>query len=81
MTRMLSGEWQRAYGHSVYFAETFIGRTRYRGTCYHAANWLYLGQTQGRGKDDLSHRANRTLKDILGLPLCADYRHRLLRAP
>jgi hypothetical protein len=81
MTRMLSGQWQKVYGHPVYFAETFIDRTRYRGTCYRAANWTYLGQTQGRGKDDLTHRANRSLKDVLGLPLCPDFRERLLRAP
>lgn len=81
MTRSLSCEWQRVYGHPVYFAETFIDRTRYRGTCYRAANWQYLGQTQGRGKDDLTHRANRTLKDILGLPLCWDFRQRLLHGP
>jgi hypothetical protein len=81
MTRLLSQEWQTAYGHPVYFAETFIDPTRYRGTCYRAANWIHLGQTQGRGKGDLTHRANRTLKDILGLPLCRDYRERLLRRP
>ncbi|HEY5264826.1 MAG TPA: Druantia anti-phage system protein DruA [Steroidobacteraceae bacterium] len=81
MTRMLSAQWQKSYGHPVYFAETFIDPTRYRGTCYRAANWQYLGQTQGRGKDDLTHQPNRTLKEVLGLPLCADYRERLLRAP
>ncbi len=81
MTRVLSQEWQTVYGHPVYFAETFIDRSRYRGTCYRAANWQYLGVTQGRGKDDLTHRPNRTLKDILGLPLCRDYRARLLHAP
>jgi hypothetical protein len=77
MTRMLSREWQQLYGHPVYFAETFIDRTRYRGTCYRAANWQYLGQTQGRGKEDLTHRANRSLKDIFGLALCRDFRERL----
>jgi hypothetical protein len=81
MTRALSQEWQKVYGHPVYFAETFIDRCRYRGTCYRAANWRYLGQTQGRGKDDRTHRPNRTLKDILGLPLCADYRERLAGTP
>jgi len=80
MTRLLSQEWQTVYGHPVYFAETFIDPARYRGTCYRAANWIRLGQTQGRGKDDLTHRANRSLKDVLGLPLCRDYRAHLLRA-
>jgi hypothetical protein len=77
MTRGLSQEWQRVYDHPVYFAETFIDPTRFRGTCYRAANWVYLGRTQGRGKDDLTHRANRTLKDVLGLPLVESFRERL----
>jgi Domain of unknown function (DUF4338) len=78
MARMLPDEWQRVYGHPVYFAETFVDATRHRGTCYRAANWVFLGRTQGRGKDDLTHRANRTLKDVLGFPLIGDFRERLL---
>lgn len=80
MTRMLPAEWQKVYGHPVYFAETFVDTTRHRGTCYRAANWLFLGRTQGRGKDDLTHRPNRTIKDVLGLPLIGDFRDRLLAA-
>ena len=80
MTRMLPGEWEKVYGHPVYFAETFVDTTRHRGTCYRAANWQFLGRTQGRGKDDLTHRPNRTVKDVLGLGLVADYRERLLSA-
>ena len=80
MTRMLSAEWQRVYGHPVYFAETFVDTTRHRGTCYRAANWQFLGRTQGRGKDDLTHKPNRTLKDVLGLALVEDFRERLLIA-
>ncbi|MFZ0549445.1 MAG: DUF4338 domain-containing protein [Steroidobacteraceae bacterium] len=78
MTRMLSAEWEKVYGHAVYFAETFVDTTRHRGTCYRAANWMMLGCTTGRGKDDLTHRPNRTLKDVLGLPLVSDFRERLL---
>jgi hypothetical protein len=78
MARMLSAEWEKVYGHSVYFAETFVDTTRHRGTCYRAANWIFLGRTQGRGKDDLTHRPNRTLKDVLGVPLIGDFRERLL---
>jgi hypothetical protein len=77
MTRMLSAEWQRRYGHPVYFAETFVDPTRHRGSCYRAANWLMLGRTQGRGKDDLTHCANRSIKEVLGLPLAPDFRERL----
>ena len=68
MTRMLPREWERIYGHPVYFAETFVHPERFRGTCYRAANWVFLGRTTGRGKDDLTHRPNRPVKDVLGYP-------------
>lgn len=77
MSKMLPAEWERVYGHPVYFAETFVDPERFRGTCYRAANWLYLGRTTGRGKNDHTHRANRALKDVLGFPLVRDFRARL----
>ena len=80
MTRRLSAEWEAVYGHPVHFAETFIDTERFRGTCYRAANWVHLGRTQGRGKDDLTHRPNRSLKDVLGLALANDFRQQLSRA-
>jgi Domain of unknown function (DUF4338) len=79
MTRMLSAEWQKVYEHPVYFAETFVDTAIHRGTCYRAANWVFMGQTTGRGKDDQTHKANRTLKDVLGLALIDDFRARLQR--
>ena len=77
MTRMLSEEWQRVYGHELYFAETFVYPAKYRGTCYRAANWVFLGRTTGRGKDDQTKRPNRPLKDVLGYPLTRRFRERL----
>jgi hypothetical protein len=66
MMRRLSGDWQRLYGHPIHFAETFVDPERFAGTCYRAANWVRLGRTTGRGKDDQTHRANRSPKDVLG---------------
>jgi len=77
MTRMLSVDWQRLYGHPIYFVETFIDPQRFRGTCYRAANWTLLGETTGRGKDDRAHQANRSIKEVLGFPLVKDFRQRL----
>jgi len=77
MTRMLPAEWMTAYGHPVWFAETFVDPTRFRGTCYRAANWVWLGRTTGRGKDDLTKRPNRPLKDVLGLGLHPRFRRLL----
>lgn len=79
MARMLPEEWERVYGHPVYFVETFVDRERFRGTCYLAANWTWLGRTTGRGKDDQTNRANRSLKDVLGYALTRDFRERLGR--
>lgn len=77
MTRELPGHWQRVYGHPVYLAETYVDRSRFAGTCYRAANWLYVGRTTGRGKDAPSRKITRTRKDVLVLPLTRDFRRRL----
>ena len=77
MTRRLSADWQALYGHPVYFAESFVDPERFAGTCYRAANWIWLGRTTGRGKADQTHRVNRSLKDVLGYPLTRDFRARL----
>jgi hypothetical protein len=77
MARRLSEDWERVYGHPVYYLETFVDPERFRGTCYRAANWVVLGRTTGRGKDDLSHKANRSIKEVLGYPLIKDFRRRL----
>lgn len=78
MARRLSADWQQVYGHPLYFLETFVDPTRFRGTCYRAANWIVLGTTTGRGKDDIQHRGpNRPIKQVLGYPLCPDFRRRL----
>jgi hypothetical protein len=77
MARILSADWQRLYAHPIYFVETFIDPQRFSGTCYRAANWKVMGQTTGRGKDDRAHKANRSIKEVLGYPLVKDFRQRL----
>jgi hypothetical protein len=77
VTRALSGDWNRLYSHPVYFAETFIDPGRFRGTCYRAANWVLMGKTTGRGKASNSHHPNRSIKEILGLPLTTRFRELL----
>jgi len=77
MARRLSVDWQRVYGHPIYFVETFIDPQRFRGTCYRAANWTVLGETTGRGKDAPTRQANRSIKQVLGYALVKDFRQRL----
>jgi hypothetical protein len=77
MTSQLSQDWERMYGHPVFFAETFIDPGRFRGTCYRAANWKLLGRTTGRGKASNSYKPNRPIKEVLGFPLTPRFRELL----
>jgi hypothetical protein len=76
-TRQITQDWVRIYKHPVYFLETFVDTERFKGTCYQAANWIFLGQTTGRGKNDQTRKANRSIKAVYGYPLCKDFRERL----
>lgn len=49
-------DWQVKYGHGLQWLESFVDTGRYRGTCYQAANWIYVGETTGRSRQDRSHR-------------------------
>jgi len=77
MARRISADWEQLYAHPIYLLETFVDPSRFRGTCYRAANWRVVGYTTGRGKDDQTNRPNRPLKQILVLPLRSDFRRRL----
>ena len=78
MARQISQDWERIYGHPIFLLETFIDPERFRGTCYRAANWILLGRTTGRGKDDQTHRPNRSIKEVFALPLHRRF-HELLQ--
>ena len=80
MAKRLSEDWEHLYQHPIYFLETFVDPTRFRGTCYRAANWIRLGQTTGRGKDDQTNRPNRSIKEVLGYPLTRRFRELLQEA-
>jgi hypothetical protein len=73
----ICADWQLMYRHGICFIETFVDTERFAGTCYKAANWKHLGLTTGRGKNDLTHKANRSIKAVWGYPLNKDFRERL----
>lgn len=77
MAARISADWQAVYAHPIYLLETFVDPERFRGTCYRAANWKVLGETTGRGKDDLTHRQNRSIKQVLAQPLHRRFRELL----
>jgi hypothetical protein len=72
--RRLSSDWEQVWKHPLYLAETFVDTTRFRGTCYRAANWLYLGETAGRSKRGNNYTHGGTPKALFVYPL---HRHAL----
>lgn len=74
--RRLSADWERMYGHPIHLLETYVDPTRFRGTCYRAANWQFLGHTTGRGPSK-SWVPNRPKKEVLALPLHRRFRQLL----
>ena len=74
MAKMVCQDWQAIYRHPIYYLETFVDKQRFAGTCYKAANWIYLGDTTGRGKNDHAHNVNRSIKAVWGYPLNKHFR-------
>jgi len=76
--RQIVGDWSAHYGMAPWLLETLVDPARYRGTCYRAANWLELGPTSGRGRNDRTHqRHGAAPKQVWVYPLCPDARARL----
>jgi len=73
----LPADWEKLYGYRPLLLETLVDGERFRGTCYRAANWVALGLTTGRGKNDQTHRPNRSIKVVLGYPLTRRFRQLL----
>ncbi|MBN2256321.1 MAG: DUF4338 domain-containing protein [Anaerolineaceae bacterium] len=78
IAKILPEDWLSLYRHPVYYLETFVDTERgFKGTCYKAANWIYLGKTTGRGKNDQTRKPNRSIKDVYGYPLIKDFKEKL----
>lgn len=75
--RRLSADWEARYNHPIVLVETFVERDRFRGTCYRAANFIKVGQTAGRTRQDRNHSITTPVKDIYVYPLHRRFRERL----
>lgn len=79
--RQLPVDWEKRYGYRPLLLETLVDAKRFHGTCYRAANWIALGQTQGRGRMDRYHEAHGLAPKVVYVyPLCRDVKRRLLEA-
>lgn len=74
IARRISADWVDRYGHPLYLLESFVERDRFRGTCYKAANWICVGQTKGRTRNDRYNSIRVPVKDIYLYPLSKNFR-------
>jgi len=82
VSQRVSQDWQCKYGHPIYLLETFVEPGRFSATCYRAANWLWVGQTQGRARQGPNPVApTEPIKDVFLYPLVDRLRQRLRAAP
>ena len=77
MARRVPRDWQQVYAHPIHLLETFVDPERFTGTCYRAANWIVVGNTTGRGKNSNSDQPNRSIKQVLALPVHRRFRQLL----
>ena len=77
--RQLRTDWQRKYSRPLHLVETFVDTSRFVGSCYRAANWIEVGQTTGRTRQDRSNQIHVPPKRVLVYPLSKEFR-RALRA-
>ena len=75
--RRLVTDWKAKYGHGIELVETFVDRSRFRGTCYAASNWTEVGLTQGRSRGDRYGTMQVPVKAVYMYPLHPDFRERL----
>lgn len=78
VSRQIQTDWLEKYCYAPVLLETFVDLEHFRGTCYKAANWIYLGETQGRGRMDRDKAYALSRKAIFMYPLQKDYRACLL---
>jgi hypothetical protein len=75
--KQLPSDWLVRYGYQPVLLETFVEKNRFKGTCYRAANWILVDQTQGRGKKDRYNLCQLPIKDIWLYPLKSNFREEL----
>ena len=75
--KSISKDWTTAYHHPLYLLETFVEQSRFKGTCYKAANWIRVGQTKGIAKRGHDHIVHGNIKDVWVYPLRKDFRQKL----
>jgi hypothetical protein len=72
--KRISKDWEARYNYRPVLLETFVDKKRFTGICYKAANWIYLGETKGRGKLGDHSKLHANIKYIMVYPLAREFR-------
>jgi len=72
-------DWEVRFGYKPVLIETFVDPDFFRGTCYRAGNWKFIGKTKGRGRDDRYHQWLSSTKEVYVYILGANFRQELFR--
>ncbi len=75
--RRVADDVELRYGYRPWLVESFVDKSRHSGTCYQASNWVEVGQTQGRGRQEKAHQQIETVKAIYLYPLESNFRNRM----
>lgn len=79
IAKRIQRDWYSQFSTKIYLLETFVEEERFQGTCYKAANWIYLGRTKGSAKRGSLHTFHGNIKKIFVYPLCKDFRENLIK--
>jgi hypothetical protein len=79
--RVVGRDWEARYGIRPVLLESFVQRGRFAGTSYRAANWVHVGASRGRGRQDRGHAAEEPVKEVYVYPLQGHWREDLCRVP
>lgn len=74
VAKQIQDDWLREYCYAPVLLETFVDLEHFKGICYKAANWKYLGETKGRGRKDTNHENSLSKKAIFMYPLQNDFK-------
>jgi len=77
LLRRVALDWERAYGVRPLLVESFLDRERFDGASYRAANWIEVGLTRGRGRQDSRHERKVAVKRVFLRPLDRRFRELL----
>lgn len=73
--KLLRSDWTERFRTEPLLVETFVDANRYKGVCYRAANWIYLGETKGYARKGGAYAYHGNRKVVYAYPLRDDFRN------